>query len=208
MNSRRFAGIFLLSSTVAKAVVTRGSGGAVRLVGDDEIEGRHPAELERLGDLRRRLVGGEHHARSRAAQEVGDPSGSVVTRSPSSLALITIESLATVSSEHTGRYSKAVVVLAVHSISVWLSSDSDGASTSVRSAPSFSLTNSDVSVLPVPHAMIIWPRSDFEPVHHRVDGLDLVVARLFGRQWRGQKIRQRVGPVDLCGLQFGEAEER
>ena len=45
---------------------------------------------------------------------------------------------ATVSSEHTGRKSNPAVVLAVHSRSVWANSDSDGTSTSVRSAASFS----------------------------------------------------------------------
>ena len=39
-------------------------GAAVRLVGDDQVEGGHIARVECLGDLRRRLVGREHHART------------------------------------------------------------------------------------------------------------------------------------------------
>ena len=45
----------------------------VRLVGDHEVELRHPPEGERVGDLRGGLVGREHHTRSRPPpQERGD----------------------------------------------------------------------------------------------------------------------------------------
>ena len=45
----------------------------MRLVGDDQVEGGHPTQPERLGDLRRGLVGGKHHARAGpAAQEPRD----------------------------------------------------------------------------------------------------------------------------------------
>jgi hypothetical protein len=83
-----------------------------------------------------------------------------VTGKPRSLVVATTASgSATVSSEHTGRKSNPFLELAVHSRSVWANSDSDGTSISVRSASSFSWMNNAVRVLPVPQAMIIWPRS-------------------------------------------------
>ncbi len=66
----------------------------------------------------------------------------------------------TVASEHTGSDAKSVMQFARHSLRVCFSSDSDGSSTSVRWAFSFSVMKRPVSVFPVPHAMISWPRSE------------------------------------------------
>ena len=44
-------------------------GAAVGLIGDDQVEGGHPTQPERRGDLRRGLVGGEHHARAGPAAQ-------------------------------------------------------------------------------------------------------------------------------------------
>ena len=63
----------------------------------------------------------------------------------------------TVSSEHTGKNSNSSS-LAVHSRRASARSDRDGTNTSVRLAASRWAMNSAVKVLPVPHAMIIWPR--------------------------------------------------
>ncbi len=136
-------------------------GAAMGLIGDDQVEGRHPTQPERLGDLRRRLVGGKHDTRAGPpAQERSDLLGVGRDREAQITGVRTTASgSATVSSEHTGRKSNPTLVLAVHSRSVWANSDSDGTSTSVRSAASFSWMNNAARVLPVPQAMIIWPRS-------------------------------------------------
>ena len=39
-------------------------GAAMGLIGDDQVEGGHPTQPKRLGDLRRRLVGGKHDTRA------------------------------------------------------------------------------------------------------------------------------------------------
>ena len=57
------------------------------------------------------------------------------------------------------------------------------APTSVRSAASFSLMNSAVRVLPVPHAMITDPVGPLKPLHHRVDRLALIRPGPF--RWQG-----------------------
>lgn len=50
------------------------SGGAVRLVGEGQVELRRPVPGLGGGDLVQRVVGGEHNpGRSRAAQDLGDP---------------------------------------------------------------------------------------------------------------------------------------
>ena len=41
-------------------------GAAMGLIGDDQVEGGHPTQPKRLGDLRRGLVGGKHHTRAGA----------------------------------------------------------------------------------------------------------------------------------------------
>ena len=89
--------------------------------------------------------------------------GSVVTGIPSSLVWATASSSLwfTVSSEQTGSASNGTLAWVLQTCIVCFSSDSDGSSTSVRSASSFSLMNNDVRVLPVPHAMMSCPRSDF-----------------------------------------------
>ena len=90
-------------------------------------------------------------------------SGSVVTGTPRSLVCDTAASsprLPTVSSLHTGSAAKGFFGLAVcHSRIVCFKSDSEGTKTSARSAFSRSVMNQAVRVLPVPQAMMSWPRS-------------------------------------------------
>ena len=88
--------------------------------------------------------------------------GWVVTGIPSSVVEATTASRsATVSSEHTAKGVNPVDVFANHSRNVWDNRDNDGSNTNVRVASSRSITNRAASVLPVPQAIINWPRLAF-----------------------------------------------
>ena len=168
MNSRRRA---LIASLVEDGgeVGRDAPGAAVRLVGDDQVEGRAPdlagtpwRSAVTTGRWRTPPAG-----RSAVAETQRSRSGSVVTGKPRSLVCRHDRIGSGDGLVRTHRKElEPILVLAVHSRSVCVSSDSDGTSTSVRSAASFSVMNSAVRVLPVPHAMINWPRSDwFEALH-------------------------------------------
>ena len=118
----------------------------VGLVGDHQVERGHPSKGERVGDLRGGLVGREHHSRARPPPEERGYLGGVGGDGDTQLAGVGdrfVLALVTVSSEQTGRASNGSLALVVHSRMVCFSSDSDGTSTSVRSASSFSLMNSE-----------------------------------------------------------------
>ena len=95
----------------------------------------------------------------------------------------------------------------VHSRRVCPSSDSEGTSTSDRLLPRRSAIHIAASVLPVPHAMINWPRSLLsESLDGRVDGLAHVGKRLLTRGSAGPQIVGRLRPCDLRKLQLRAQE--
>ena len=86
--------------------------------------------------------------------------GSVVTGNPRSAVWeIRWSSPTTVSSEQTARNLNGCEALPVHSLRVWSSREREGRRTRVRSAFSLSMTQRATRVLPVPQAMMSWPRS-------------------------------------------------